>query len=413
MEVSALQQVKQRYHIIGNSDGLNRALDIAMQVAQTDLSVLIIGESGVGKEAIPRLIHDQSVRKHNKYFAINCGSIPEGTIDSELFGHGKGAFTGSVGEREGYFGAASGGTLFLDEVGELPLSTQARLLRVLETGEYIRVGENEVRHTDVRIVAATNVNMQKAIRERRFREDLYYRLNTIPITLPPLRERGMDVELLFRYFAHETAKKYNIDPVRLTLDGRERILKHKWPGNIRQLRNLTEQLTVISEERNISADVLTQFGITDDSNNFELVTSDQDSAYHHSSSDNQRIADLEKQVAFLTQFVVQLSTEVKNLQKHFGGAHKPIKELEAHTSIIPGQAGYRIDHPDKIDDYQYDQAIPIEDEPPIDKRESERQNIIRALKQTHGNRKQAANLLGIADRTLYRKIKEYDLGDVY
>lgn len=411
MEVSALQQVKQRYHIIGNSDGLNRALDIAMQVAQTDLSVLIIGESGVGKEIIPRLIHDQSVRKHKKYFAINCGSIPEGTIDSELFGHGKGAFTGSVGEREGYFGAANGGTLFLDEVGELPLSTQARLLRVLETGEYIRVGENEVRHTDVRIVAATNVNMQKAIRERRFREDLYYRLNTIPITLPPLRERGMDVELLFRFFAHETAKKYNIEPVRLTLDGRERILKHKWPGNIRQLRNLTEQLTVISEERNISADVLTQYGITDDSNNFELVTSEHDSGHRHSASDNQRIADLEKQVAFLTQFVVQLSNEVKNLQQRSGS--NTGNKLEDKSSVIEGQQGYRIDRPDRIDDYQYDQAVQVVDEPPIDKRESERQNIIRALKQTHGNRKQAADLLGIADRTLYRKIKEYDLGNIY
>ena len=227
MDEKTIQQVKQRYSIVGNYEGLNRSIDIAIQVAPTELPVLIYGESGVGKEILPRVIHDNSTRKHNKYFAINCGALPEGTIDSELFGHKKGSFTGALDDREGYFGVANNGTLFLDEVGELPIATQARLLRVLETGEYIRVGESEVRKTNVRIVAATNVNMQKAIREGKFREDLYYRLNTIPIAMPPLRERGRDIELLFRKFAYDISEKYHIEPVRLTEDARVLLLKYK------------------------------------------------------------------------------------------------------------------------------------------------------------------------------------------
>ena len=264
MNEKAIQQIKQRYNIVGNYEGLNRCIDIAIQVAPTDLSVLICGESGVGKEVLPRVIHDNSTRKHNKYFAINCGSLPEGTIDSELFGHKKGAFTGALDDREGYFSVANNGTLFLDEVGELPLATQARLLRVLETGEYIRVGESEVRKTNVRIIAATNVNMAKAIKERKFREDLYYRLNTIPISIPPLRERGRDIELLFRKFAYDIAEKYHIEPVRLTEEARRLLLNYKWPGNIRQLRNLTEQISIINERRDITADDLARYSITDD-----------------------------------------------------------------------------------------------------------------------------------------------------
>ena len=234
MDTSELQKIKQRYNIVGNCDALNHALDVALQVAATDLSVLIVGESGVGKEIIPRLIHDNSPRKREKYFAINCGSIPEGTIDSELFGHEKGSFTGAIGESEGYFGTANKGTIFLDEVGELPIATQARLLRVLETGEYIRVGGQKIMNTDVRIVAATNVNMHKAITEGRFREDLYYRLNTIPIQMPPLRERGEDILLLFRLFTMQMAEKYRIPRITLTEDAKMMMLKYKWPGNVRQ-----------------------------------------------------------------------------------------------------------------------------------------------------------------------------------
>lgn len=236
MNTTELQRIKQRYNIVGNSDDLNHALDVALQVAPTDLSVLIVGESGVGKEIIPRVIHDNSPRRRERYFAINCGSIPEGTIDSELFGHEKGAYTGAVGESEGYFGVANKGTIFLDEVGELPMATQARLLRVLETGEYIRVGGQEIRKTDVRIVAATNVNMRKAISEGRFREDLFYRLNTIPIQMPPLRERGNDILLLFRLFAMQMADKYHLPKITLTDNAKQLMLHYKWPGNVRQLK---------------------------------------------------------------------------------------------------------------------------------------------------------------------------------
>lgn len=259
MNNTELQRIKQRYNIVGNCNTLNRALDIALQVASTDLSVLIIGESGVGKEAIPRIIHDNSPRKREKYFAINCGSIPEGTIDSELFGHEKGSFTGAIGESAGYFGTANKGTIFLDEVGELPLATQAKLLRVLESGEYIRVGGQEIRKTDVRIVAATNVNMRKAVSEGKFREDLFYRLNTIPIQMPPLRDRGEDILLLFRLFAMQMAEKYRLPKITLADDAKQIMLHYKWPGNVRQLKNITEQMSILSEQREITAEMLTQF----------------------------------------------------------------------------------------------------------------------------------------------------------
>ena len=247
MKTSELQNLKQRYNIVGNCEALNRVLDVALQVAPTDLSVLIIGESGVGKEIIPRVIHDNSPRRREKYFAINCGSIPEGTIDSELFGHVKGSFTGAINDSPGYFGVANKGTLFLDEVGELPLATQARLLRVLENGEYIPVGATEVRKTDVRIVAATNVNIRQAISEGRFREDLYYRLNQVPIQMPPLRERGEDIILLFRLFAMQMAEKYKMDRVVLTDEAKQMLMRYKWPGNIRQLKSVTEQISIFSK----------------------------------------------------------------------------------------------------------------------------------------------------------------------
>ena len=271
MNTSELQKIKQRYNIVGNSDGLNRALDIALQVAPTDLSVLIVGESGVGKEIIPRVIHDNSPRRRERYFAINCGSIPEGTIDSELFGHEKGSFTGAIGESEGYFGTANKGTIFLDEVGELPLATQARLLRVLETGEYIRVGGQEIRKTNVRIVAATNVNMRKAVSEGRFREDLFYRLNTIPVQMPPLRDRGEDIVLLFRLFAMQMAEKYHLPKITLTDEAKQLLMQYKWPGNIRQLKNITEQMSVLSEQREINAEALLHF-IPKDTESTQLAT---------------------------------------------------------------------------------------------------------------------------------------------
>ncbi len=412
MDTSSLQKIKQRYGIVGNAEGLNRALDIAVQVASTDLSVLIVGESGVGKEVIPRIIHDNSSRKHNKYFAINCGAIPEGTIDSELFGHAKGAFTGSVGEREGYFGVSNGGTLFLDEVGELPLATQARLLRVLESGEYIRVGENEVKKTDVRIVAATNVNMMKAIREGRFREDLYYRLSAIPINMPPLRERGNDIELLFRKFAYDISEKYHMEPVRLTSDARALLLKYKWPGNIRQLRNLTEQICVISEEREITADILRLYGVSDDSMPGGLVaqsSGQSDGEMHSYEKDRQQIL----------QLISSLGKELKDLKDYVYGASMVRHALPASSESFQHiNADGTIQHIN-MSDYgkQNMDETPIQeyveqDEQPLSIRDMERNNIEKALIKYNGNRKKAADELEISERTLYRKIREFGLGTI-
>lgn len=415
MDTAKLQGIKQRYHIVGKAEGLNRALDVAIQVAPTDLSVLIVGESGVGKEVIPRIIHDNSARKHSKYFAINCGSIPEGTIDSELFGHAKGAFTGAIGEREGYFGAADGGTLFLDEVGELPLATQTRLLRVLETGEYIRVGENEVKHTNVRIVAATNVNMQKAITEGKFREDLYYRLNTIPIQLPPLRDRGNDIELLFRKFAYDIAEKYHREPITLTSDARAVILAYKWPGNIRQLRNLTEQMSIISESREITSDTLYNFGISTDGGEEGIILSSPRS--EHKSKSHSYEQDRE----MILQYLTSLGKEVSELKEYVYGSANHHQALPPHgqTPIFHHSTDGTNMHinigttstwnpnnslmPETI-------AEPITDEPEtLSIHDMELTNIQRALEISHGNRRKAAESLGISERTLYRKIKEYGL----
>ena len=303
-----LTQLKNRYGIVGRDAALNEALSTAVQVAHTDLSVLIQGESGVGKEILPRIIHDHSLRKNKRYIAINCGSIPEGTIDSELFGHEKGAFTSAIGEHEGYFGAADGGTLFLDEVGELPMSTQARLLRVLETGEYIRVGSNEPRKTNARIVAATNVDIPRAIREGRFREDLYYRLCTINIKMPPLRERHGDASLLFKKFALDTAEKYNIpSPLQLSPEAAEVVNSYKWPGNVRQLRNITEQLSILSEERVITPQVLSKYGIKPNSDNetgVALLNRKYDSSERH---------DYDNEIKWLAHAVMELRKEVNAL----------------------------------------------------------------------------------------------------
>lgn len=311
MNLNQLQDIKQKYGVIGQCDGLNRALDIALQVAPTDLSVLIIGESGTGKEFLPKIIHDNSPRKRKKLLAINCGAIPEGTIDGELFGHEKGSFTGAVGESEGYFGAANGGTLFLDEVGELPMPTQARLLRVLETGEYIRVGGQKVLKTDVRIVAATNVNLQKAISEGKFREDLYYRLNAIQMKLPPLRERGNDILLLFRLFAVQTAAKYKLPLISLDAAAQQHMLNYKWPGNIRQLKNITEQIAVLAKKKELSIEDIIDF-VPRNEDTTALTKTRPDSSDH--SYRNEREALFAMMFEFRNQ-IFHLSNEIEKIKR--------------------------------------------------------------------------------------------------
>lgn len=454
MDTSELQKIKQRYNIVGNSDGLNHALDVALQVAPTDLSVLIIGESGVGKEIIPRVIHDNSPRRREKYFAINCGSIPEGTIDSELFGHEKGSFTGAIGESEGYFGIANKGTIFLDEVGELPIQTQARLLRVLETGEYIRVGGTEIRKTDVRIVAATNVNMRKAVSEGRFREDLYYRLNTIPIQMPALRERGDDILLLFRLFAMQMAEKYRLPKISLSDEARQIMLKYKWPGNVRQLKNITEQMSVLSREREIDAQTLTQF-IPRDEESTQLATIQKDGKDDHSYASEREL--LYKILYELRGNVSDLRREMNSLRKQLdearqlGGTGGYVSPVQPNTQVAPVSSISPVSSVSPVPSVSSVPSVsPVSSVPPITdldelqhirqeiatggmrgtykpeaedaeieeiKEENEnlnlsdlsKQMIEKALERNNGNRKKAAEELGISDRTLYRKINKYKL----
>lgn len=395
MDLDRIQKVKQRYGIVGNNAGLNRSLDVALQVAMTDLSVLITGENGVGKEIFPHVIHDNSTRKTKKYFAVNCGSIPEGTIDSELFGHEKGAFTGAIGERDGYFGAADGGTLFLDEVGELPLSTQARLLRVLETGEYIRVGSSQVRKTNVRIVAATNVNIEDAIRQGKFRQDLYYRLNTIPISIPPLRERGDDIILLFRKFALEMSEKYHMPVIRLDEDAQQVMLHYGWPGNIRQLKNVTENMSVTSEAREISAVLLRQY-LPEDNHGGQLMTVSGNRAAH--SFENER--------EILYQILFDLRRDVTELKKMVLGENKGVATVG--TPVHPAEVPYYISSQKREEPEDIQQPEEYVDEP-MTLSELEREVVRKALEKNHGHRKDAARELDISERTLYRKIKEYGL----
>ena len=400
MDTSERQKIKQRYNVVGNSDGLIRALDIALQVAPTDLSVLIVGESGVGKEIIPRIIHDNSPRRKEKYFAINCGSIPEGTIDSELFGHEKGSFTGAIGESEGYFGTADGGTIFLDEVGELPIATQARLLRVLETGEYIRVGGQKIMKTNVRIVAATNVNMRKAISEGKFREDLYYRLNTIPIQMPPLRERGQDIPLLFRLFALQTAEKYKLPKITLTDKAKLLLMQYKWPGNVRQLKNITEQISVLSEKREIDAETLSQF-IPQDPESTELATIE--NTGKHSYESEREL--LYKVLYELRGNVTELKQEIDALKKQLG----------EHGAMTAQQYGHSLPHiaNGQMATVQAEDAVAeeIKNEPaePMTREEHDKKEIMEALEKANGRRREAAIALGILDRTLYRRLKQYGL----
>ncbi|MGM9776762.1 MAG: sigma-54 interaction domain-containing protein [Prevotella sp.] len=407
MKVSELQDIKQRYKIVGNCASLNHALDVALQVAPTDLSVLIVGESGVGKEVIPRVIHDSSPRRRGKYFAINCGSIPEGTIDSELFGHVKGSFTGAIGDSPGYFGAADKGTLFLDEVGELPLATQARLLRVLETGEYIPVGATDVRKTDVRVVAATNVNMQRAISEGRFREDLYYRLNSIPIHMPPLRERGDDIPLLFRFFAMQMAEKYKMEKVVLTEGARTMLMKYKWPGNIRQLKNVTEQISILSPQRDITPEVLSEF-IPQDMETTQLV-----SMNHHGDSDHS----FESEREILYKILYELRGHVNELTQEIAELKKKLNTT-ANTPAVASTQKYLPRVTEDAEAEEYVELSNVADRM-TDKKKTEslnletieKQMLIKALERNNGNRKKAAEELGYSDRTLYRRLKQYGLED--
>jgi len=408
MNTTRLQEVKKRYNVVGNCDALNRALDVALQVASTDLSVLIVGESGVGKEIIPRIIHDNSPRRRERYFAINCGSIPEGTIDSELFGHEKGSFTGAIGESEGYFGVANKGTIFLDEVGELPLATQARLLRVLETGEYIRVGGQKMMKTDVRIVAATNVNMQKAVSEGRFREDLYYRLNTIPIQMPALRDRGEDILLLFRLFALQMAEKYRLPKITLTDDAAQQMLRYKWPGNVRQLKNITEQMSILSEQREIDVETLSKF-IPQDPESTQLAIIG--NAGEHSYESEREL--LYKILYELRGNVSDLRRDMNSLRKQMdearalGGAASfgGITTIGSSSSTMPT---VRSEHADE-NNIEEAEAEEIREPESLNLSDLGRQMLEKALERNGGNRKKAAQELGISDRTLYRRLKQFGL----
>ena len=411
MKTSELQNIKQRYNIVGNCDALNHVLDVALQVAPTDLSVLIVGESGVGKEIIPRVIHDNSPRRREKDFAINCGSIPEGTIDSELFGHVKGSYTGAINDSPGYFGVANKGTLFLDEVGELPLATQARLLRVLETGEYIPVGATEVRKTDVRIVAATNVNIRQAISEGRFREDLYYRLNSIPIQMPPLRERGEDIILLFRLFALQMAEKYKMDRVVLDEGAKQLLMHYKWPGNVRQLKNITEQISVLSPERTITAQALSQF-IPHDQESTQLATIHREGSGDHSFENEREI---------LYKILFELRGNVNDMRREMSALKKQLDDVQTAkpTTVDPLPAPATAyptpitQHPTPVasveDAYAEEYIEPEKELESLNLNDLGKQMLEKALERNHGNRKKAAQELGISDRTLYRRLKQYGL----
>ncbi|MBE6268455.1 MAG: sigma-54-dependent Fis family transcriptional regulator [Bacteroidales bacterium] len=407
MDLSKIQSIKQQFGIIGNNPELLRAIDIAIQVAKTDLTVLITGESGVGKEHFPQIIHQNSVRKHGKYFAVNCGAIPEGTIDSELFGHVKGAFTDAVSERRGYFSEADGGTIFLDEVGELPMSTQARLLRVLENGEYIRVGSSKVEKTNVRIVCATNVDLPKAISEGRFREDLYYRLNTVPVTIPPLRKRGEDVVLLFKKFAMDFASKYNVPRIQLSDDARDAIIAYSWPGNIRQLKNVAEQISLLEMQREITGATLAKY-LPDSSGRTTLPVP---------TSGGGKTFESEREILYNILFdmrreIAELRAQMKELAG--GGIHKDIPIYTPANELVVPAGGQHIIQIPAIGGISEESSHGItEAEEYIEETYSlddmEKKAILRALEKHRGKRRDAAKELKISERTLYRKIREYGL----
>jgi transcriptional regulator with PAS, ATPase and Fis domain len=405
-----VQGIKQRFEIIGNSAMLNRAIEVAVQVAPTDLSVLITGESGTGKEIFPQIIHQFSSRKHGKYIAVNCGAIPEGTIDSELFGHEKGAFTGALADRKGYFQEADGGTIFLDEIGELPLATQVRLLRVLETGEFIKVGSSKMIKTNVRVIAATNVNLPEAIEAGKFREDLYYRLNTVPIIITPLRERPEDINLLFRKFARDFAEKYRMPPIILDEPAKSLLLNYRWPGNVRQLKNITEQISIIEKERDITADILRNYLPVDATKNLPALFSKTE----ENSFSNEReilykvLFDMKRDMTELKKLVLDImENKEAPITVDQAKIFRNLYDAESGNYVSKENASkhIHIDHEEKenIQDTEefVEESLSLEDK--------EIELIIKALERHNGKRKYAAQELGISERTLYRKIKEYDV----
>lgn len=420
--MESVQNIKQRFEIIGNDPKLNRAIEKAIQVAPTDISVLVVGESGVGKESIPRIIHSLSHRKHGKYIAVNCGAIPEGTIDSELFGHEKGAFTGATNTREGYFEVADGGTIFLDEVGELPLTTQVRLLRVLENGEFIKVGSSQVQKTNVRIVAATNVNMFDAIEKGKFREDLYYRLSTVDIPLPPLRDRKDDIHLLFRKFAADFAHKYKMPPIKLSDDAIQFLQRYRWSGNIRQLRNVAEQISVLETNRDISLVTLQSYLPMEGSTLPSVVggkksdsdfATERDILYKVLFDMKSDLNDLKK----LTLELMKNGAKVQDInpsliQKVYGSKDNEseiVFETQPHINVIPTPNQSQQEEFDDEDDANYLMAETVDEEETLRLEAKELELIKKALERNKGKRKAAADELGISERTLYRKIKQFDL----
>lgn len=409
-----IQSIKQRFEIIGNDPQLNRAIGKAIRVSPTDISVLVTGESGVGKESIPRIIHQLSLRKHGKFIAVNCGAIPEGTIDSELFGHEKGAFTGATSTRSGYFEEADGGTIFLDEVGELPLTTQVRLLRVLENGEFLKVGSSAVQKTNVRIVAATNLNMPKAIQQGKFREDLFYRLSTVEIVLPPLRERDGDIHLLFRKFAADFAQKYKMPTVRLDEQAQQLLERQQWHGNIRQLRNVAEQLSVLEQDRAIGVDTLSSYLPNHDMRLPAVVSSSSDKGSDFSSEREilyKVLFDMKSDLNDLKQLTLELmnSSNTDQVRTENEGLIQKIygNEQDQKERLLPSANEPKPYTPKTEDKFEY--AEEIEEEETLSLIEKELELIKKALERNHGKRKAAANELGISERTLYRKIKQFDL----
>ncbi len=425
MAKNIIPQVKQRFEIIGVSPELERAIYVALQVAPTDLSVLITGESGVGKENFPQIIHLYSRRKHGPYFAINCGSIPEGTIDSELFGHEKGAFTGAIAGRKGYFEAANNGTLFLDEVGELPLSTQTRLLRVLESGEFIRVGASKVEKTNVRVVAATNLNLIEAVEKGKFREDLYYRLSSVPVRIPPLRKRKEDIPLLFRKFAGDCAEKYMMPPVSLSEQAKEMLVNYRWPGNIRQLKNITEQISVIEQERLITPQILEKYLPEDEIQMLPIPLAQIHESKHKSFANERELLyqvlfDMKKDITDLKQVV---KTILQDTPHAASTAHDSSITSGSQAIIKPTKPPVTIpvkyedspttnSHYQEIEDEEEIQEATEFEEKAVSIMDAEKELIIKALERHNGLRRRAAEDLGISERTLYRKIKEYKLEDL-
>lgn len=403
-----LTSVKQRFGIIGNDSNLNCALEIALRVASTDLSVLVTGESGVGKEFFPQIIHANSARKHGNYIAVNCGAIPEGTIDSELFGHEKGAFTGATEARKGYFEVADGGTIFLDEVAELPHTTQVRLLRVLQTGEFIRVGASKAGKTNVRVVAATNINLREAVAEGRFREDLYYRLNTVPITIPPLRERKGDIYLLFRKFASDIAAQYRMPQISLDEEARQMLENYRWPGNIRQLKNVAEQISAVEETRLITGEIIKKYLPDYDKSRMPVVTK---------TSASTEEMHTERELLYKVLFDLRSDmSELKRMMNEFL-ASKRYEEPQEIVGLLPHGNSYPITQTGKAnetDDDFYTDTEEVIDDPKegMTKEKAQKEAIIRALKRHNGKRKDAARELFISERTLYRKIKELGIDKI-